>query len=307
MLSRLVAGALVAIGFVFAYGEGTAFADDPPRAPALNQAPAPAPPAVAAPPASAPQAQPHGAVVVATADGTGPAARALAFDVYRDADLRPSIDDATARVLAGDAPPEGAPARLKDIAELRGSIAHAGSELVVRRLLASLGTELGATLVVSVGMDGSHPVVRVLRSATTAFERVEIAPTVEIAADGARTFRWPGATTTLHGFLLVPDSSPRPQTPGNDGGSRPQTPVAPAEVGGSASKPPAAPPPAPLAPKVESSAAPPAPAEPRPFYKSPWFWGSAGGAALVGLSVFLISRATSSSTSDVHLTGRVGP
>jgi hypothetical protein len=270
MLSRLATGALVAIGLVFAHGESAALADDPPKALATPTAPA----------ASAAQAQPRGAVVVATSDGAGSAARALAFDVYRDAALRPSIDDATARVLAGDAPAEGALARLKEIAELRASIAHAGSELVGRRLLASLGTELSATFVVSVAMDGSHPIARVLRSATATFERVEIAPTIEIAADGTRAFHWPGATTTLHGFLV-----------GHDGGD----PHAPAAL-----------PPAPLAPKTEASAPPPVPAEPRPFYKSPWFWGSAGGAALVGLSVFLISRATSS-TSDVHLTGRVEP
>jgi hypothetical protein len=274
MLSRL-AGVLVAIGFVVAHGEGAALGDEPPKAAATSQPPAPAPPA------SALQTQPRGAVVVAASDGVGSAARALAFDVYRDADLRPSIDDPTARVLAGDAVAEGAPPHLKEIAELRASIAHAESELVARRLLSSLGSELGATLVVSVSLDGSRPVARVLRSATAAFERVEIAPTVEIAADGARAFRWPGAPTTLHAFLVS-----------HDGGA-PHTLAAPT--------------PAPLAPKAEASTAPPAPVEPRPFYKSPWFWGSAGGAALVGLSVFLIARATSSSTSDVHLTGRVEP
>jgi hypothetical protein len=65
-----------------------------------------------------------------------------------------------------------------------------------------------------------------------------------------------------------------------------------------------APLPAPLAPKAD--AGPTAPAEPKPFYKSPWFWGSLGGAAVVGVSVFLISRATQSA-GNVHLSGQVGP
>jgi hypothetical protein len=205
-------------------------------------------------------------VVVAVSEGAGPAARALAFDVYRDTDLRPSIDDATARALAGEAPADDAPTRLKELSELRTSIVHAESPLVARRLLASLGTELGAALVVPVSMDGTHPVARVLRPGTAAFERIELGPTVEIAPDGAKTFRWPGATATLRGVLTGP-----------------------------------------LAPKAEAAPAAPAPpAAPRPFYKSPWFWGSIGGAAAIGLSVFLISRATSSSN-DVHLMGKVGP
>jgi hypothetical protein len=243
-----------------------------------------APAATAAP---TPQPARGGAIVVAVAEGAAPAARALAFDVYRDAELRPSIDDATARVLAGEALPEGAPARLKEIAELRASIARPSpgvappspgsaapapsSDLVTRRLVASLGTELGATLVVAVGMDGTRPVARVMRAATAVYERVELGPTVEIGDDGARTYRWPGATATLRGFL-----------------------------------PPPPPPPPPLAPKAETSKAPDLPQEPRPFYKSPWFWGSLGGAAVIGLSAFLISRATSS-PSNVHLMGKVGP
>jgi hypothetical protein len=241
-------------------------------------------------PAQQPQPARGGAIVVAVAEGAAPAARALAFDVYRDPELRPAIDDATARVLAGEALPEGAPARLKEIAELRASIAHASSsvppaspappttpaptsDLVTRRLVASLGTELGATLVVAVGMDGTRPVARVMRAATAAYERVELGPTVEIGESGARTYRWPGATATLRGFL-----------------------------------PPPPPPPPPLAPKAETNVSKPpdVPQEPRPFYKSPWFWGSIGGAAVIGLGAFLISRATSS-PSDVHLVGKVGP
>ncbi len=277
MLPRLAAGALVALTLTLASRGG--WADEPSKAaPASSVTPAPSPP----------QAQIHGAVVVAASEGAGPAAWALAFEVYRDPELRPAIDDDTARVLAGSPPAEGAPARLAELAELRASIARSwptaappaadagpapspGSDLIARRLLASLGSELGAALVVAVTMDGNRPVARALRPTATGFERIELGPTVDIAPDGARAFRWPGAAASLRG--LISGAAPAPPAP-------------------------------PLAPKVE--VAPPAPAEPRPFYKSPWFWGSVGGAAVVGLSVFLISRATSSS-SDVHLTGKVGP
>ena len=258
MLPRLAAGALVAIGFVFAHGEGAALADDPPQAPVPSQAPAPAALAGPAPPASAPQAQPHGAVVVATADGTGSAARALAFDVYRDADLRPSIDDATARVLAGDAPAEGAPARLKEIAELRGSIAHADpswSRAGCSRPWAPSSARRSSFRWASMAtarwcacFNRRRPRSSASRSRPPWRSR----PTAPGRSVGPAPRRLCAAS------YLFPIRLPPPVVPAAVGG-----------VGGSASKPQAALPPAPLAPKVESSAAPAAPAEPRPFYNRP--------------------------------------
>ena len=55
-----------------------------------------------------------------------------------------------ARVLAGEAPPAAGPAKLAEIAEVRKAAQAAGSDAVARRLLASLGTDLGAALVVAV-------------------------------------------------------------------------------------------------------------------------------------------------------------
>ncbi|MFT3774778.1 MAG: hypothetical protein QM820_56235 [Minicystis sp.] len=205
--------------------------------------------------------------MVAVGDAAGPAARALAMEVYRDGQLRPPIDEATARVLAGDAPAADAQPRLKELAELRVTIAKAESELVARRLLASLGSEVGAPLVVSVTMDGGRPIARALKTPGTAFERVELGATVETGTDGSKTFRWPGATTTLRGFLGIAAEPLRP-----------------------------------VAPK-----APAPPVEPKtPFYKSPWFWGTAGVVAAAGITVLVLSR-TNNGPGDVHLTGRVGP
>src|SRR5580704_13571430 len=131
MLSRLAAGALLSLT-VLATAPGAALADDPPKAPA------PAAPTPAAP-APARAEEPQGAIVVAATDDAGPAARALALEVYREPLLRPRIDETTAQILAGGAPAAGAPARLTEIAEVRTSVTRAGSELVARRLLASLG------------------------------------------------------------------------------------------------------------------------------------------------------------------------
>lgn len=267
MLLWLARGALLAASIVAA-GEGAALADEP-KAPAAAPATASA---AAAAPAPAPAEAPHGVIVVAAGEGSGPAARALATETYRDPVLRPSIDETTARVLAGDAPGAGAGPRLLEIAELRAAVAHAGSELIARRLLASLGSELGAPLVVSVVLDAGRPVARALRSAGAAVERVELGATVETAPDGARTFRWPGAASTLRGLLGVPDA-------------------------------PAAEPLRPLAPKAPAA---PVLPEQRPFWKSPWFWGTAGVVAAAGITVLVLSK-TQHTAGDVHLTGRVSP
>ena len=149
----------------------------------------------------------------------------------------------------------------------------AGSELVARRLLASLGSELGAALVVEVTIDAGHPGARALKPNSAVFERVELGATVETAVDGARTYRWPGAASALRS--LVPGGEPPPE---------PKGPAAKAPL----------PPPAAI------------PSEQRPFWKSPWFWGPVAGVAATGLTVFILSRTTSSS-GDVHLTGKVGP
>src|SRR5262245_4738244 len=86
--------------------------------PLRARADTPQPSAPAARPAAAPRPTPRetarGAVIVALGDDAAAAARPLAVAVYRDRGLRPDIDDATARVLAGEPVPEGtAPDRMR--------------------------------------------------------------------------------------------------------------------------------------------------------------------------------------------------
>jgi hypothetical protein len=272
MLFRAAAAALLTASLVFTAGAGAAFAQDPrpPETPPAAGAPAPppaAPDATVSP--SPPKAEPHGVIVVAASDGANPAARALAIEVYRDAALRPPIDEAAARVLAGDKPGADAPTSLREVAELRATVARAESDVVSRRLLASIGTELGAPVVVTVALDAGRPVARVLRVTGAAFERVELGATIETASDGSKIYRWPGATATLRGLLgIAPEPVPEPLRP-----------VAPH--------------------------APEAPAAPRPWYKSPWFWGTAGVVAAAGITVLVLSR-TTGGPANVHLTGKVG-
>jgi hypothetical protein len=295
MPPRAASGALLALSLL-ALAPEHAFAGDPkpapaasasasaaspaapaasaPTAPSATLAPpaapgaAPAPPAApSATPAAPPAAQPHGVIVIAIGDAASPAARALAMEVYRDEALRPPIDEGTAQVLAGAPPPANASAKLKEIAELRATVARAESELVMRRLLASIGSDLGAPLVVSVTLDGKRPVARALRSSGAALQRVELGATIETADSGDKTYRWPGATATLRGILGVAE---------------------------------------PLRPVAQKAPEPPKPTESRPFYKSPWFWGTAGVMAAAGITVLVLSR-TSGGPGEAHLTGRVGP
>jgi hypothetical protein len=266
--------------------------------PAGGVALAQSPPAAASAQPGAGVAAARGAIVVAVGDDASAAARALALEVYRDAGLRPAIDEPTARVLAGGAPAAGAPAKLQEIADLRGSIARArdgvasdpqplaGSEVISRRLLDSLATELGAALVVAVSIKDGRPVARVLRRGAAAFEPTELGATTEAAADGTSTIHWAGSIAFLS--ALAPAlPAPAPPAPA------PQ----PAEPAPSALKPLATP----LAPTPWL-----APAESKPIWKSLWFWGALAGVAAVGVGVFAISKATQSSD-NVHLQGTVGP
>src|SRR5262245_61111037 len=90
--------------------------------------------------------EPHGAIVVALGDDTKSAAEPLARVLYRDPALRPGIDDATARVLAGEEPDANAPAALRELASVRRSIAASETDPTARRVLASLGADAHAAL-----------------------------------------------------------------------------------------------------------------------------------------------------------------
>lgn len=212
-------------------------------------------------------AEPRGAVVVALGEDASAAARPLAYDVYRDEALRPLVDDATARVLVGEPPAEGAPRSLADLAEVRRSIAPAVPDAASRRLLASLGGDVRARLVVSVAMVDGKPVARVLRVAGATFEWATLSAT----PDAAAAWAWPSAVATLRGFVPAP------------------APLAPV-----ADRP--APAPAPAAP----------PGKP-PFWKSAWFWAPLGVLVTAGVTVLVVSQTTDTQASTIHLQGRVAP
>jgi hypothetical protein len=216
--------------------------------------------------------------VVAVDAEAGPAARALAKEVYREAALRPSLDEFTAKLLTGDAATEArATGKLKELAEIRAAIARAGSEAASRHLLASLGSELSAVLVVAVSLDGDRPLARALRTQSAAFEGAPLAGLRTTLEYGSIVYSWPGATTTL--LALFPSSGPlKPTAEPSTGGPLKSS----------------------KKPTKEGSK------EGPPFWASPWFWGTVGGVTAVGITVFILSK-TTSNRGAVHIDGTVGP
>jgi hypothetical protein len=233
----------------------------------------------------------QGALVIALGDDAGPAARALAREAYADEVLRPRIDDATARVLAGEAPPASGAPKLAEIAEVRRaaqSAQAAGTEAVARRLLASLGSDLGASLVVAVSVRDGKPVARVLAVATGAFAPFELMGTVEPQPDGSSRVKWTNVAPLLATFAGKPAGA----APGTPGAGASGTPSGSGAAAGKGAKP------GPIAPRKEEPA--------RSFWTSPWTWAGIGVVAVAGVVVFAVSQ-TQGDSGGLRLQGRVSP
>jgi hypothetical protein len=217
--------------------------------------------------AEAPPIHPRGVAVVAYPGATD-AAWALARAVYARSSLLPEhLDEATARVLCGEAPP----APLADLAETVAGLR--GEDAASRILLGNLAHRLALRAVVTVRVEGGHPLARVYLPDSSTFDAATYAP------DDAPPSGWSGAVSSLErtyatapemharvggaeGPVVAPDLATHPVRPG--AGAREQ----PGET---------------------------AP----PFYKSPWFWGAVGAAVLAGGGLYFATRDSGPST--IHL------
>jgi hypothetical protein len=119
-------------------------------------------------PARADAGAPSGLAVVAAGEGSQEA-WPLAQAVYAKTSLRPSFDEAHARVLAGEAPASDAPKDLVDLAETRAAIR--GDDAPSRRLLGSLATTLHVKGIVLVMVpSGAPPYARTFVAESGAFD-----------------------------------------------------------------------------------------------------------------------------------------
>lgn len=175
--------------------------------------------AVAAP---APQQAGAGMAVLAQADTTD-AAWPLAQALYGDPLLRPALDEAAARVLAGERPQAGAPARLVDLAATREAVR--GDDAPSRRLLASLARDLGVAALVVVTASKDGPTARVFLASSGQFDAAVLLPDAPPAEAGERARTWAGAIGLLRQRLPARSedraASPRrdPADPARDQGT----------------------------------------------------------------------------------------
>ncbi len=229
---------------------------------------------------------PQGLAVVAL-EGAGEAAWPLAKAIYARPTLRPaSLDEARARILAGEPLPPQAPTALHDLAETR--VAVHGDDAPSRQLLLSIAQNLHVRGLVVVGSERVEaPVVTMGTVATGVagdapppvrssqpFARVFMVETGSMDAaryyaddDGAS---WAGAVRSLersYGVALPP------QPPG------PLTPAPPK-----------------LKPEDASAS--------HPFYSSPWFWGALGAAAVGATAVYFATQ-NNGSNGTIHLSAQV--
>jgi hypothetical protein len=189
--------------------------------------------------------------------------------VYANDALRPSsLDEAHARVLAGDPPPPNAPRDLTDLAETRAAI-H-GDDAPSRAILTSLANSFHVRGIVWVEMDaqgspGTRPTARVFVAESGTFDAARYVPDSSATVDS--TPAWSGAVASLARAFREPGAPPAAAPPLATSGM----------------------PPARRAPDEGSSV----------FYKSPWFWGAIGAAAFSAGVIYFATRDNSSST--IHL------
>lgn len=224
-------------------------------------------------------------VVNASADTADALALANAVDASA---IRPSTLDAThARVLVGEPASDDAPADVRELAEIRGALAH--EDAAARRLLASLASQFGAAGVVVLHAsappapaasppshtspapaDREHPpTARLFLAATGDFDAARYEPDPTRAGADA----WRAVVVSLERTFAAPAKEPaRPRLSGNA-----------------------------LAVSPVAEPKPRAHEESKPFYASGWFWGAIGGAALLGTGIYFASQGSNSDTVQLRM------
>ncbi|HSQ68371.1 MAG TPA: hypothetical protein VLM85_34415 [Polyangiaceae bacterium] len=229
--------------------------------PALVRAEGP-PPSTSAPSAStAPATSPEGIAVVATS-GMSDATWPLAQKVYANPSLRPAhIDDARARVLAGESAPSP---ELSELIELRDGVK--GDDAASRQVLGAIAEKLSvrALVVVFSGGDGQPPVARVFHADNRAFDAARYSPD----AKGG----WDGTLELLGQQLGMPPAATAPAK------------AAPAVTAA-----------------TPKSGAPAAGSDSKSFWQSPWFWVAIGAAALIGGGVLVATSVQTTDTIHLQL------
>lgn len=237
-----------------------------------------APAASSGSPASAPPASASRGLAVLALAGATDAAWSLAREVYASAALKPEgLDDARARVLAGEAPAPGAPQPVRDLEQLRAAVK--GDDIASRQILPVIAEQLHVRgIVVVEAPPNAKPIARVYVTDARAFDAARYAP------DESATLGWSGATQSLARAFGTPAAATI--FPARDATSSTQAPFGARSGTGAAALQ--------EGPKVEN-----APPPSKKFYESGWFWGALGAAAFIGGAVFFATRDNTPGT--IHL------
>lgn len=141
----------------------------------------------------------QGVAVVAVGQHSVDAAWALASRVYADPLLRPArLDDATARVLAGEAPPTEADTRWVELSAARSALKL--DDPMAARLASSISADLaGASLLLVFATDPSHPRARLFASSTRSF----VTPDLWMRPDASGAASWESSVAWLHAHAVA--------------------------------------------------------------------------------------------------------
>ncbi len=241
---RRVAGRGLAV--VLSLRAAVAFADEPPSRAA----------------ATASEPERIGLAITAAAGATA-ACLSLANAVYAFESLRSArIDDVRKKILCGEAPAEGAPGDVRDLAEMVADLR--GDDAATRTLLAEIARRFSTKGAAVVSDRAPTPSARIFLAETGGFDAAGYAP------DPGSALLWEGAAKSLV-RTFGPSAEPAA------GAARAAPVLATHE--------------APKVPRARRSE----------FYQSGWFWGALGAAAFAGGAIFLTTRDNSPSTIHLQL------
>jgi hypothetical protein len=222
----------------------------------------------------------RGVAVICLDDAARAEAKRLARVVYRDARLRPNLDEAAARVLIGNAAPS--------TSDLAGAVkaARRATGDVRRRLLVSVGRDVQAKLLAIVEQTpdsrsanghttnghttNGQPTVRVLDVAHGRFLSLTLRATLKKDAKGKVSRGWADAVVTLRALHGGEEPGPRRQN------VRPASPSA--------------------APEDAQES----------VLQSPWFWTGIGIVVAAGVTVIVLSQTIGKTSDVVAIDGQIG-
>lgn len=215
--------------------------------------------------------------------------RDLARGVYRRPKLRPSLDEATVRILSGGEP-SGDDDAAKQLSALRGKLTPDLTTEEARAALAGLAATLPVEAIVLYVPGPTGPSVRLAHvdgtkvPPTTRLDPASLAPSPREDQPGALDLD--PVLTSLERLI-----APKPAT-----ALPPRRPTA------------QKPKPGPRKENLEKGQPGKEPDKPKDdssFFESPWFWVAVGGVAATGLTILIVSQTTNVGEGSVALRGKV--